>query len=166
MVDDDDPPAEGLDVGHVVARQQDRRTEPRVVLGDERPDPLLHRDVEPDRRLVEEQDLRPMEQRAGDLDLHPLAERQVANRLADEVAEVEQLDELVACLREIGLAAAGRSPGSSSNESRAGRSHWSWLRLPMTIVIRRRNAASRLRRDVTQDEGLADWSGRGARSAS
>ena len=82
VVDDDHPLAEGLDVGHVVARQQDRRAEAAVVLGDERPDPLLHRDVEAERRLVEEQDLRAVEQRADELHLHPLAERQVADRLA------------------------------------------------------------------------------------
>ena len=59
-------------------------------------DALLHRHVEADRRLVEEQHLRAVQQRPGDLDLHPLAEREVAHRLGDEVADVEQLDQLVA----------------------------------------------------------------------
>src|SRR5206468_3385366 len=31
----------------------------------------------------------------------------------------------------------------SSNESRAGMSHWSWFRFPMTRVIRRRKSRSR-----------------------
>ena len=44
-----------------------------------------------------------MEEGADDLDLHPLPERQVADWLVDEVAEVEQLDELVARLREVRL---------------------------------------------------------------
>ena len=43
-----------------------------------------------------------MQQRADDLHLHPLAEREVAHRLADEVADVEQLDQLVAQRREVG----------------------------------------------------------------
>ena len=88
--------AERLDVGHVVAREQDGRPVACVVLGDERADPLLHRHVEPDRRLVEEEHLRPVQQRADDLDLHPLAERELPHRLAHEIADVEQLDQLVA----------------------------------------------------------------------
>ena len=94
--------AERLDVRHVVARQQHGRVVAAVVLGDERADPLLHRHVEPDRRLVEEEHLRPVQQRADHLDLHPLAEREVPHRLADEVADVEQLDQLVAQRRELG----------------------------------------------------------------
>ena len=96
VVDDDHPLAQRLDVGHVVARQQHRRARPLVVLGEERADPLLGGDVEPDRRLVEEQHRRPMQQGAADLGLHPLPERQVADRLGDQVAEVEELDQLVA----------------------------------------------------------------------
>ena len=98
VVDDDHPPAQRLDVGHVVAGEQHGRAVALVVLGDERADALLHRHVEADRRLVEEQHLRPVQQRAGDLHLHPLAERQVADRLVDQVADVEQLDEVVARL--------------------------------------------------------------------
>ena len=100
-MDDDHAPAERHDVRHVVARQQHRRLVAAVVLGDERADPLLHRHVEADRRLVEEEHLRPVQERADDLDLHPLAEREVAHRLADEVADVEQLDQLVAQGREV-----------------------------------------------------------------
>ena len=96
VVDHDHPLAERLDVGHVVARQEHGRAVAAVVLGHERADALLHRHVEPDRRLVEEQHLRPVEERADDLDLHPLPEREVAHRLADQVADVEQLDQLVA----------------------------------------------------------------------
>ncbi len=102
VVDDDHPLAQGLDVGHVVARQQHRRARPLVVLGEERADPLLGGDVEPDRRLVEEQHRRPMQEGAADLGLHPLPERQVADRLGDQVAEVEELDQLVAHLHELG----------------------------------------------------------------
>ena len=89
VVDDDDALAQRLDVGHVVAREQNRGPETRVVVGDEHPDALLHRDVEADRRLVEEEHLRPMEQGADDLRLHALAERQLTDGLANQVADLE-----------------------------------------------------------------------------
>ena len=53
-----------------------------VVAADELAHGDLHRDVEPDGRLVEEEHLRPVEQRGGELALHPLAERELARRLA------------------------------------------------------------------------------------
>ena len=43
----------------------------------------------------------------------------------------------------------------SSNESSAGRSHCSWLRLPMTSVIRRRKSRSRFDGHVAEHAGLA-----------
>ena len=42
-----------------------------------------------------------MEQRADDLDLHPLAERQVTHRLAHEILDVEQCDQLVSHCKEV-----------------------------------------------------------------
>ena len=42
-----------------------------------------------------------MEQRAHDLHLHALSEGKLAHRLADEIAHVEELDQLVADLHEI-----------------------------------------------------------------
>ena len=65
------------------------------------PDVAARLRVEADRRFVQEQHLRPVQQRAGDLHLHALAERQVADRLAHQVAEVEELDELVASPGEV-----------------------------------------------------------------
>ena len=62
MVDDDDALAERLDVSHVVTREHHRRLVALPVHGNELADPLLHRHVEPDRRLVEEQHLRPVEE--------------------------------------------------------------------------------------------------------
>ena len=100
-MDNDHALAQSDDVCHVVARQQHRRTVAAVVLRDERANSLLHRDVETDRRLVEEQDAWPMEQRADDLDLHPLAERQVTHRLAHEILDVEQCDQLVSHCKEV-----------------------------------------------------------------
>ena len=92
MVDDDHALAERFHVGHVVAREQNRGAVTLVVLGHERADALLHRDIEADRRLVQEKHLRPMQKRADDLHFHPLAEREVAHGLAHEVADIEQLD--------------------------------------------------------------------------
>ena len=62
-----------------------------VVLGDH---------VQADRRLVEEQHLGRVQQRGDQFHLHPLAQRQLADRLAEQVADVEQLGQLVAaCAR-------------------------------------------------------------------
>ena len=58
VVDHDHALAQRLHVGHVVAGQQHGRAAAGVVLGQERPDPLLHGHVEPDGRLVQEQHLR------------------------------------------------------------------------------------------------------------
>ena len=57
LMDDEHALAERDDVVHVVAREQDGRAAPVVVLRDEPPDARLHGDVETDRRLVEERDL-------------------------------------------------------------------------------------------------------------
>ena len=94
VVDDDDARAERGHVVHVVAGEQHRRAEPLVVVADEVAHLGLHRDVEPDGRLVEEQHARPVEQRRHQLALHPLAQRQLAGRLVDEVADLQQLDQL------------------------------------------------------------------------
>ena len=84
LVDHDHARAERGHVVHVVAGEQHRRAVALVVAADE----LAHRacidDVEPDGRLVEEQHLRPVEQRRRQLALHALAERQLARRLVDE----------------------------------------------------------------------------------
>ena len=53
MINDDDALAEFLDVGHVVAGQNDGRLLFRVVAADEIADGFLRRDIESDGRLVE-----------------------------------------------------------------------------------------------------------------
>ena len=142
MVDDDHPAAERDDVRHVVARQQHGRAVAPVVVGDERPDAFLHRHVEPDRRLVEEQNLRSVEERADDLDLHPLAQRQVAHGLAHEVADVEQLDQLVAHRGEVrAVDAIDRAVELERVERR--QVPLQLVAVPITSVMRRRNSRSR-----------------------
>jgi hypothetical protein len=72
-MDDDDAAAQGFHIGHIVAGQQHRRPIATVVFGHERADAPLHCHVEANRRLVEEQHLRAMEERCRDLALHTLA---------------------------------------------------------------------------------------------
>ena len=57
-----------------------------AVGGEEAADRLLGRDVEPERRLVEEQDRRTVQQGRGQLALHPLAERQLAHGFLEHLA--------------------------------------------------------------------------------
>ena len=64
-----------------------------VRLAEELAEPGLADDVEPDRRLVEVDDLGVVQQRGGDVAAHPLAERQLPDRRVEEGAEVEQVDE-------------------------------------------------------------------------
>ena len=66
-----------------------------VVLREEGADAPLHRDIEPDRGLVEEEDARTVEERSRHLALHPFPQRQVAHGLVQERRQIEQLDQLV-----------------------------------------------------------------------
>ena len=66
-----------------------------VVLGDERADAALHRDVQADGRLVEEDHPGPVQQRGGHLAFHPLAQGKVAHRLREQRLQVQQCDKLV-----------------------------------------------------------------------
>ena len=130
------------------------RPEAPVVLRDERADPFLHRDVEAQGRLVEEEDGRAVEERPDDLHLHPLSEGQVTDRLVDEGAQVEQVDELVARAAE--LVARKAVDGADQVERVECR------QVPLELVAvahdhrdpaqKRRLAA---RRHVPQDAGLA-----------
>src|SRR5580658_464917 len=95
VVDDEDTRRDGDDVVHVVRRQEDRRLVARVVVVDEGLHDALHRDVEADRRLVEEEHLGPVDEGRSELALHPLAQRELARRLVHELLEAEEGDELV-----------------------------------------------------------------------
>ena len=67
---------------------------PVAVLDQEPADRVLGGDVEPQRRLVQEQQRRAMEQGRHELALHPLAERELADGLLEHVAQLEQRHEL------------------------------------------------------------------------
>ena len=94
-VDDDDTRAERRHVLHVMAREDDRGPEALVVRANEPPHRRLHRHVEPDRRLVEEEHAGAVKERRRELALHPLAEGELAGRLLQEGRDGEELDELV-----------------------------------------------------------------------
>jgi len=104
VVNHDDALAQRGDIGHVVAGEQDGRAGAPVVLAQERPDARLGRDVEADGRLVEEQHLRSVEQPRGELALHTLAERQVADRLLHDRRQFQELIQLGQRALEVGVA--------------------------------------------------------------
>ena len=68
MVDDRDPVAELVGLGHVVRRQQDRPAgHGRLPVEDQLPDGACGGDVEAQRGLVEEEDPRVVEEAAGEV---------------------------------------------------------------------------------------------------
>jgi hypothetical protein len=101
LVDDDDARAERGHVLHVVAGQQHAGPEALVVGAEIGAHGGLHRDVQADGRLVEEEHARPVQERRGQLALHPLAQRELPRGLADEVAQLEQPGQLGDRLREL-----------------------------------------------------------------
>ena len=95
MADQQNPPRQRRDVLHVVRGQQHRRAVRPVALPDKRAHRQLAHGVQADGRLVEEQHLRIVQQRRRDLAAHPLAEAQLARRRAQQLAQVEQLGQLL-----------------------------------------------------------------------
>jgi len=90
MMDDDDAFAEGGDIGHVVAGEEDGGPGAAVVFLEEGPDSNLGGDVEANGGFVEEQDLGTVEEADGEFALHSFTEREVAHGLAEDGAEFEQ----------------------------------------------------------------------------
>ncbi len=93
MVEDQQPPAEPLDVAEVVRRQHHGHAALAVDLDEELAHALLGDDVEADRRLVEEEDLGVVQHRGDELAADALAERELAHRRLQERVELEQLAE-------------------------------------------------------------------------
>ena len=73
-----------------MAGEQDGRAGFVVVGGDELTDALLHGDVQPDGRFVQEEHAGSVQQAGGEFHLHAFAKRKLADGLGEEVAEVEQ----------------------------------------------------------------------------
>jgi hypothetical protein len=78
-----------------VRGEQQRDGAARDQVGEERPQPLLAREVQPDGRLVEHEQLGPVQQRRRHLAAHALAQRELPHRRGEELGHVEQLDALV-----------------------------------------------------------------------
>ena len=90
VINDNDPLAQLLDVGHVMAGEQDRRLLLRIVLPQELADDLLRNDVQADGRLVQKEDFRLVQQRRDQLHLRALAQRKFAHADIELVAHGEQ----------------------------------------------------------------------------
>ena len=58
-------------------------------------------DVEADGRLVQQQQPRPMQQRAGDLDPPHLAAREIAHLVAGAVGHADAVEHLARCARRV-----------------------------------------------------------------
>ena len=96
VVDDRDPVAQLVGLGHVVGRQEDGPAgDGRLPGEDELADGAGGGDVEPERRLVEEEDPRVVEQAAGEVHLLALAGRQGADPLLALLVEPDRVDQLV-----------------------------------------------------------------------
>ena len=96
VVDDRDPVAELVCLGHVVGREQDRPARDGRLPGE---DQLANGpgggDVEAERRLVEEEDPRVVEEAAGEVHLLALAGRERADALLALLHHADRLDQLV-----------------------------------------------------------------------
>ena len=112
MVDDRDPLAQLVGLGHVVGREQDRPAGRRRAFqsSDELADGAGGGDVEAERRLVEEQDPRVVEQAAGEVHLLALAGGQRADALQALLVQADRLDQLVDPAPAV-AGAAGRRTG-------------------------------------------------------
>jgi len=104
VVDEHDAPAEALDVGEIVRREDDRRAALTVDLGDELANRLFGHDVQADRRLVQIDDDGVVHHGGGEVAAHALAQRKLPHRRVQKVAQFEQRGEGV----EVAAVALGR----------------------------------------------------------
>jgi hypothetical protein len=68
---------------------------PAVIFGDELADAHLHRHIQADRRLVQEEHLWAVQQRSGELALHTFAERQLAHLLLHQRPQLQEVVQLL-----------------------------------------------------------------------
>src|SRR5579859_398440 len=90
VVNDDDAPAKLLDVRHVMAGQQDGGFAGGVVFAQKFADGFLRNDVQPDGRLVQEEDFGLVQERGDQFHLHPFAERKLADHDVELVLDGEE----------------------------------------------------------------------------
>ena len=87
MIDHDHPFAQPLDVAGVMRREQHGDTFPLIHLQDQLADALLGDDIQANRRLIQKQDTRAVEQGRGDLAAHALAQRQLTHSSAAAISQ-------------------------------------------------------------------------------
>ena len=95
LVDHDDTFTKFLDVGHVVAREENGDAILAVVVAEKLADGALGHDVETDGRFVEKEDARAVEERSDEFHFHPLAEGKLAHHHVEFGADGEKVDEFV-----------------------------------------------------------------------
>jgi hypothetical protein len=100
VIDDDHAFAQLLDILHVVAGEHRHD----LVLGVIEPEEFAHLflagDVEADRRLIEKEHTRRVDERGDEFHLHPLAEAQLTHHRVELICAIEQLREPADDLRE------------------------------------------------------------------
>ena len=101
MIDQDHPLAELLDILHVVTGQERHDFVAAVVLAEKLADFFLTHHVESDRRLVEKEYLRAVQERGDQLHLHPLPETEFPDHHPHLVADIEKFGQLIDRLREL-----------------------------------------------------------------
>src|SRR6185436_14306068 len=101
MMDDDDAPAQGFHISHVMTGEENRRIIAAVVFRDECSDTPLHGHIQTQGRLIKKQDLRLVKQCRHNFHLHAFTKRKIANWLLDQISQFEQFDKFIARSLEI-----------------------------------------------------------------
>ncbi len=92
-IDHDDALTDELDVPGIVGRQKHSLTRLTRLLADKITDRRLRRNIETDGRFVEKEQFRSVKQTCRDLATHPLAERELSNRLVQNICKTEPLNQ-------------------------------------------------------------------------
>ncbi len=103
MVDDDDAVAQGFQIAGVVRGEQHADVFEPGHLADRVPDVLLGDHVQADGWLVEQDQLRAVEERGGHLTAHPLAEGKFPHGSLQQILDLECLGELVDALLRVAV---------------------------------------------------------------
>src|SRR5260221_633037 len=89
----DDALTDELDVPGIVGRQKHSLTPPPRLLAGKNTDRPPRRNIEADGRFVEKEQFRSVKQTCRDLATHPLAERELSNRLVQNICKTEPLNQ-------------------------------------------------------------------------
>ena len=95
VVDHNNPLAQALDVPRIVAGQEDGRVVVLVQGADGLADLLFGNHIQPNRRLIQKDNARPMQERGGNFTLHPLPQTELAHGNVEQLPNLERLDQEV-----------------------------------------------------------------------